>query len=182
MNSPHTEQSLRELTFNLYQRPLHPELFQIYRRAQFFQGDYEVNIWITGCSHVVSVFSGSNCMTELICPPNQMLPTRGLIDRFLFRGEKKCQCQWADGFRYMMNFQVETMSENLYRQTHKDLVKITKKRGIYVPFPKWANGLLIPFSYIDYEARWEELHLNTFHAFPEQHTLIKTQSLFSMEK
>lgn len=182
MDSQYTKHSLKELTFNLYQRPLHPELFTIFRNVQFFQGDYEVNIWVTGCSHVVSVFHSRHCMTELICQPGQTLPTRGLIDRFPFRGEKKSRCCWADNFKYMMNFQVEAMSANLYRQTHKDLVKMTKKRGIYVPFPNCSNGLLIPFSYIDYEASWNELHINTFHAFPEKQTIIKTQSLFDMKK
>jgi len=181
MNPLPIEQSLKELVFSLYNRPLHPELFNIYRSRSFFQGDYEVNIWITGCNHVVSVFNGRNCMTELICPPDQMLPARGLQKRFRFRGEKTYKCLWAENFRYMMNFQVETMSLNLYRQTHKDLVKLTKKRGIYAPFPQWAKGLLIPFSYIDYEARWEELQLYTYHAFPEQQTIIKTQSIFCMK-
>jgi len=181
MEIPRIEQSLKELSFHLYKRALHPELFKIYRRQQFFQGDYEVNIWITGCSHVVSVFHGDDCMTELICPPEQILPDRCRVEKFVFRGEKQYQCNWSEDFNYMMNFQVENMSSNLYRKTHKDLVKIAKKRGIYVPFPQWTSGELVPFSYIDYEARWEELQLHTFHAYPEQKAIIKTQSLYTMK-
>lgn len=182
MESSRIQQSLEQMTFSLYRRPLHPELFRIYRSQQFFQGDYEVNIWITGCSHVISVFHSNACITELICRSGQTLPTFGLVERFPFRGEKSYRCPWAKKFKYMMNFQVETMSSNLYRQTHKDLVKIAKKRGIYIPYTQWAQSSLIPFSYIDYEARWEELHLHAFHAFPEQQTVIKTQSLFNMKK
>jgi len=180
MDSPHIEQSLSELGFYLYHRPLHPELFNIYSSRQFFQGDYEVLIWVTGCSHVVSVFYNNDCMTELICPPEQMLPKRGLIDQFAFRGEKSHQCSWSDDFGYMMNFQVETMSTNLFRRCHADLAKAGKKRGMLVPFPQWARGDLVPFSYLDYEARQDELQLHTFHAFPEQQTVLKTQSLFSL--
>jgi hypothetical protein len=174
-------QSLQELTFHLYQRPLHPELFKIYRSRQFFQGDYEVVIWITGCSHLVSVFHGNDCLTELICRSNQVLPARGLVERFPFRGERSHACRCAEGLGYMMNLQVEPMSPNLYRQSHNDLIKMAKKRGLFVPYPQWSRGEMTPFSLIDYEAHYHELHLHTFHAFPEQRTIIKTQSLFNMK-
>jgi hypothetical protein len=39
-------------------------------------------------------------------------------------------------------------------------------------------GKLQPFCYVDFEARKTELHLHTFAAYPDQVTMIKTQSLF----
>ncbi len=182
MKSSQITRSLNDLSFHLYERPLHPELFDIYKSQQFLQGDYEVIIWITGCSHVVSVFKDSDCISELICHPDQMLPSRGLIERFPFRREKNHACRWSTGLGYMMNLQVEKMSQNLYRQTHNDLTKMGKKRGIFVSYPHWAKGIVAPFSFIDYEAHYNELHLHTFHAFPENHTIIKTQSLFNLQE
>ena len=178
MDTP-IQQSVSDLTLHLFQRPLHPELFNIHTSRQFFQGDYEVNLWVTGCSHVISVFAHDHCMTELITAPDQLLPTFGLLERLPFRGEKSHSRSWADGLAYMINFQMETMSANLYRATHDDLATAGKKRGVFVAFPQWARTELAPFSYIDYEARMRELQLHTFHAFPERQTVIKTQSLFS---
>ena len=180
MDSSRTDQSLSELNFCVFRRALHPELFDIYASRQFVQGDYEVIIWVTGCGHVVQVFSGNHCITELICPPDQMLPKHGLVEQFTFRGEKSHKCNWSKGLSYMMNLQVETMSTNLFRQSHADLMRAGKKRGMFVPFAQWAKGELVPFSYLDYEARQDELQLNTFHAFPEQQTILKTQSLIGM--
>ncbi len=180
MDSQHIKQSLGQLTFHLYNRAIHPELFEIYRPQQFFQGDYEVIIWITGCSHLISVFHGKDCLTEVIAGPMQILPERGLLKSLAFRGERQHQCEWAKDCKYAINFQVETMSTNLYTAIHKDLVQAARKRGIYVPFPQWAKGKLAPFSYVDYEARATELQVHAFHAFPDQLTVIKTQSLFSM--
>lgn len=182
MEISRTDQSIKELTFFIYNRPLHPELFNIYSSRQFFQGDYEVIIWITGCGHVVSVFHGRDCLTELICPADHMLPKRGFMELFAFRGEKSHQCNWAKGYRYLTNFQVETMSINLFRQYHTDLTTAGRKRGIFVSFPQWARGPLVPFSYLDYESRHDELQLHTYHAFPEQQTILKTQSLFEIKK
>lgn len=179
MDTP-LEQSISELSFYLFERPLHPELFNIYGSRHFFQGDYEVIIWITGCAHVVSVFSNGTCITECICPPEQLLPQHGLAQRFPFRGEKTHRCSWSNRLAYMMSFQVENMSANLYQATHDDLTNMAKKRGMLVSYPQWSRGGQAPFSYIDYEARQRELQLHTFHAFPEQQTIIKSQSIFEI--
>ena len=181
MDTP-IKQSVSELNFHVFERPLHPELFHLHATRQFFQGDYEVHLWVTGCSHLVSVFADEHCMTEVICPPDQPLPRHGLLERFPFRGEKSYKRNWAGSFKYMAGFQVEAMSVNLYHATHNDLVTSSKKRGLFVSYPQWARNGLAPFSYIDYEARMEELQIHAFHAFPEHQTIIKTQSLFNLKR
>ena len=178
MDFPKTNVSISELTFTLYQRPLHPELFNIYARRNLKTSDYEVVIWLTGCCHVVSVFINDLCLTELINTPDQILPRRGLVERFQFPGGKNHKCTIARGLNYMTDFQVEKMSPNLYRQCHRDLEKFARNRGLFVKVPQLAVGGLEPFSYVDFEARRKELHVHTFHAYPDQISIIKTQSLF----
>ena len=145
-----TNVAISQLTFTLYQRALHPELFNIYNKRQIKTEKYEALIWATGCSHVVSVFADDLCLTELIASPTQLLPRRGLIERFQFRGQKTHKCTLARGLNYMTDFQVEKMSENLYRQSYTDLEKFARNRGIFIKFPKQAVGGLEPFSYIDF--------------------------------
>lgn len=79
----------------------------------------------------------------------------------------------------MTNFQVEKMSPNLYRRSHMDLERFAQNRGMFHKFPslETTDGLQ-PFCYVDFEARKNELHVHTFEAYPEQVTMIKTQSLF----
>ena len=180
MDLPRTDLSISELNFCIFNRALHPELFNIYASRRFYQSDYEVIIWVTSYGHVVGVFKKNNCVTELICPPEQLLPKRGLIEQFPFRGEKNHQCRWAKGLGYMMNLQAEQMSANLFRQCHSDLTKAGKKRGMFVSFNQASQGELAPFSYLDYEARQNELQLHTYHAFPDQQAILKTQSLVSL--
>ena len=180
MEFPNTNVVVSELTFTLYQRPLHPELFTIYEKRTIKTDKYEALIWATGGSHVVSVFANDLCLSELISSPAQLLPRRGLIERFRFTGQRNHKCTLAKGLSYMTDFQVEKMSPNLYRQSHTDLERFARNRGIFVKFPKLAISGLEPFSYIDFEARRDELHIHAFHAYPDQVTIIKTQSLFDM--
>ncbi len=178
MDAPKGHLAIGELTFSLYQRPLHPELFTIYSKRHLKTEKYENIIWATGCAHVVTVFAGDNCITELISFPGQLLPKRGLVEKFQFRGQKNHKCNLSKNLSYMTDFQVEKMSRNLYVQSHKDLERFARNRGLFVKFPHLSIGGLEPFSYIDFEARREELHIHAFHAYPDQVTIIKTQSLF----
>lgn len=178
MKASITNVAVGELIFSLYQRPLHPELFTIYSKRNLKTDKYEVSIWETGCSHIISVNTQDLCLTELISPLGQLLPKRGLIERFNFRGQKNHKCTVARGLSYMTDFQIEKMSPNLYRQSHFDLERFAKNRGMFMQFDTDVPGGLKPFSYIDFEARRDELHIHAFHAYPDQVTIIKTQSLF----
>jgi hypothetical protein len=181
MESPQINVAVKELTFSLFQRPLHPELFQIYANRHLNTEKYEAIIWVTGCTHVVSVFAADACLTEVVSPPGQMLPSRGLIERFQFSGPRTHKCTLRRGISYMTDFQVEKMSPSLYRQSHTDLERFARNRGVFVKFPKLEIGRLQPFCYIDFEARCSELHIHTFAAYPDQVTMIKTQSLFDFK-
>ena len=178
MEKPITNLAVNKLCFSLYQRPLHPELFNIYGKRHLKTERYEATIWATGCAHVVSVFTKNACLTELISAPGQLLPKRGLVERFQFKGQKKHKCTLTRGLNYMTDFQVEKMSPNLYHRSHTDLERFARNRGMFVSFPQLAIAGLQPFTYIDFEARKDELHIHTFHAYPDQVTIIKTQSLF----
>jgi hypothetical protein len=181
MELPQINVAIKELTFSLFQRPLHPELFQIYAKRRIKTSKYEALIWVTGCTHVVGVFTPDACLTEVVSAPGQILPTRGLIERFQFRGPRSHKCTLNQGLSYMTDFQVEKMSANLYRQSHIDLERFARNRGVFVKFPELEVSRLQPFCYVDFEARRNELHIHTFAAYPEQVTMIKTQSLFDFQ-
>lgn len=178
MEAPKTNLAISELSFSLYQRSIHPELFNIYNRRHLKTKKYESLIWDTGCAHVISVFTKDNSLTELISIPGQTLPKRGLVERFRFDGQKRHKCTLSRHLSYMTDFQVEKMEPGLYRQSYTDLERFAKNRGIFVKFPELSIDGLLPFSYIDFEARRDELHVHAFHAYPDQVTIIKTQSLF----
>jgi len=180
MEPPKVNVAIEELTFSLFNRSLHPELFQIYANRKLRTEKYEAQIWITGCTHVVSIFSGDMTLSEVVSTPGQLLPQRGLIERFQFRGPKSHKCTVSRGLNYMTDFQVERMSPNLYQQSYVDLERFARSRGVFVKFTKQKADGLQPFCYIDFEARRNELHIHTFAAYPEQITMIKTQSLFDL--
>ena len=174
------KQNVGSLRFFLYDRPLHPELFEICHDHHIVKKAYEAQIWVTGCTHVISFHRQRSSIVELTADADSLLPERGRLLELPFRGERDHECKHANDINYMMNFQVERMSPAVYSKTHHDLARLGAQRGLFVPFPMWMANQLTPYTYIDYQAKPNELHVFAFHAFPQELTIVKTQSIFEL--
>ncbi len=174
------QQRVSELYFYLYNRSLHPELFDIYQEQRVERGAYEAQIWVTGISHLVGFFRGDASVTELLAEDDSILPRRGRLVAAPIRGEKDHQATHVQGIRYMSSFQVERMSARVFSKMQEEELSQGPRRGLFVPFPEWGVGSLMPFTHIDYEAKVDMLHIFAYHAFPEELTVVKTQSIFEL--
>jgi hypothetical protein len=168
------------MQFCLYQRAIHPELFHIYRVKRLQQARYYAEIWVVGLAHVVSVHHGNVVITEVVSEETEMLPKSGLVTGFRFRGERDHAQTFEDGTKYLLSTQVERMTPQLYPATHRDYVHYGHNRGLFVTFDEWTYQGIAPFSLIDFDARDHELHIHAFHSFPEEMTILKTQSIFEI--
>jgi len=177
-----TKQRVEELHFCLYQRAIHPELFRIQRVQRVEQRRYQAEIWVVGLAHVVTVQYGKSILTELITEGNDLLPKVGLATSFRFRGERDHSQSFSDGAKYILSTQVERMTPQLFPATHRDYLHYARNRGLLVEFDEWTHDGLVPFTFIDFDARDSEFHVHAFHIFPEEMTLLKTQSIFEIPK
>lgn len=176
------QQRVEELQFCLYERALHPELFRIDQVRRVEQATYKAEIWVVGLTHVVTVQHGQHTLTELIADDMDLLPKAGLAASFRFRGERDHAQSFGDDMRYILSTQVERMTPHLFPATHRDYVHYAQSREFFVSFEEWEHEGLAPFTFIDFDARANEFHVQAFHAFPEELTLLKTQSIFEFGK
>lgn len=174
------KQSISQLRLLLFSRSVHPELFNIYHNHRIVKDGYEAQIWITGISHLISFHRGKATITQLIADASAMLPKHGKLASLQLRGEKDHEID-AGPIRHMISFQVETMSPRLYERVHAEMVEQGSQSGLFLSFSEWVQaGSLEPFTYIDYDAKPSHLHVFAYHAFPDELTLIKTQSIFEL--
>lgn len=185
MERGHTKQPkqrVEELQFCLYERAIHPELFDIHRVKRITQERYQAEIWVVGLTHVVTVQAGNHILTELIAEDTELLPKGGLATTFRFRGERDHAQSFDGGMKYILSTQVEKMTPQLFPATHRDYVHYAQNRELFLSFEEWSHEGLAPFTFIDYDARDHEFHVHAFHAYPEELTLLKTQSIFEIGK
>ena len=173
-----TLQRVADLKFALYRRPVHPELFCIHQSRHLERAAYQADVWVMGLSHVLTVQSAGRSVTEVVTDDIEVLPHNGLVTSFQFRGERDHLEEFDDGMKYILSTQVERMTQNLFHAAHRDLLNYGSARGLLVKFHEWKDtDDLAPFTFIDFEARDRELHLQAFHAFPADYTMVKTQSI-----
>ena len=162
----------------LYRRPLHPELFHIHQSRHLERAAYQADIWVMGLAHVITVQSKGRCVTEVTTDDVEVLPHNGLVTTFQFRGERDHLENFDDGMRYILSTQVERMNQNLFHASHRDLLAYAGSRGILVAFRRLDRGRQAgAFQLRGFEARDRELHVQSFHAFPLDYTIVKTQSI-----
>ncbi len=177
-----TIQRVADLKFVLYRRPLHPELFCIHKNRHLARPAYQADIWVMGLAHAVTFESQGRCITEVTTDDIEVLPQNGMVTSFQFRGERDHQEEFDDGTQYILSTQVERMTQNLFHASHRDLMRYASSRGMLVDFEEWVgqDESLVPFTFIDWEARDRELHVQSFHVFPTDFTIVKTQSIFEI--
>jgi hypothetical protein len=166
-----------DLVFQLYGRPLHPELFDIVAVRTIRREDYCLRVWITRTGHVISWENTEVFLTEVTAAGDQELPSRRRLLDYRIRDEHCGRLPCASGIHYEMSFQVEVLPPELFQHIHEEIRADGSKRGLIHNFPPHNGLALAPLGYITADARSGCLCLSTFHTFPDECTIVKTQSL-----
>jgi hypothetical protein len=165
------------LVFQLYGRPLHPELFEILAHRKVQREDYELTLRITRTGHVITWENADVLLTEVAAAAEQELPQKRRLLSYKLRGEHSGNLTCAHGIKYQTTFQVETLQPDIFLQIHEEILADGAKRGLVHNFSPGHRVTLAPLGLIAVESRFNCLFLSTFHTFPEEHTVVKSQSL-----
>src|SRR5208282_5973877 len=98
-----------DLVFQLYGRPLHPELFDILAVRKLQREDYELTVRITRTGHVISWEKNDVLLTEVTAAAEQELPERRRLLNYRLRNEQTVRLVCAHGIHYEASFQVEIL-------------------------------------------------------------------------
>lgn len=168
---------VRDLVFRLYGRPLHPELFDILACRKVQREDYELSVWITRTGHVISFSDRDARLTEVAAAADQPLPERRCLLNHRLRGEQTDSLHFAPRVGYQTSFQVEVLPPEIFLHVHDEIVADGTKRGLLHHFRPHLRLAIAPLGFITVEARPGCLFLSSFHTFPDEYTVVKTQSL-----
>jgi hypothetical protein len=173
---------VNELAFQLYGRPLHPEFFDILAVRKVQREDYELTVRITRTGHVISWANADVCLTELTAPAEADLPTKRRLLDFRLKGEQTHALPCACGIQYQTSFQVEVLPPEIYLHVHDEILADGTKNGLLHNFQPNHRLSVAPLGYVAVEARADCLMISTFHTFPDEHTVVKTQSLIERQR
>src|SRR5947209_7540946 len=130
MGIPLVRPMVSDLIFQLYGRPLHPELFDILAERRVKYEDYEVLVRVTRTGHVISFENEDVLLTEITCASDQPLPQKRRLLSYRLRQEHSASLLCAFGIHYQASFQVEVLPPELFLHVHDEIVSDGSKRGL----------------------------------------------------
>lgn len=181
MNATLTRPRVADLVFQLYGRPLHPELFDILTVRNVEREGYQLRIWITRTGHVITFENDDVLLTEVADADQRFSDQRRFL-RYHMRGEHCGRFQCVNDIVYQTSFQVETLPEKFFLEMHEELISDGNKRGILHALQPTHRFALPPLGYVVVETRMDCLFYSTFHTFPEEYTIIKSQTLIERHR
>src|SRR6516162_4087041 len=119
-----------DLVFQLYGRPLHPELFDILAVRKLQREDYELTVRITRTGHVISWENRDVHLTEVAAAADQVLPQNRRLMNYRLRGEHNGTQFLGHGIHYQTSFQVEILPPELFQHVHDEILADGVKRGM----------------------------------------------------
>jgi hypothetical protein len=172
-----TRPRVNDLVFQVFGRPLHPELFDILATRKVQREDYELTVRITRTGHVISWDNGEVHLSEVAAAGDAPLPEKRRLLNWRLRGEHNDIIACAHRITYQTTFQVEVLPPELFLHVHDEIVSDGSKRGLLHNFHPHHRLALSPLGLVTVETRAGCLFIGTFHTFPDENTVVKTQSL-----
>lgn len=169
-----------DLVFQVYGRPLHPEFFDILAARQVRHAGFCLTVRITRTGHVISWENDDVFLTEVTAAADQELPTRRRLLHHRMRQERSTEMPCMHGVHYQATFQIEALPPEVFATVHGEIVADGRKRGLVHHFSPHDRIALAPVGLVCADFRPGCLFLTAWHTFPEEHTVVKSQSLIEV--
>jgi len=172
--------SAQELVFHLFGRSVHPELLQTYSSLDVQQSNYSATVKICEAGHVVEFRFSGHTVTELISPGNTPLPQK---NSFLERRLKGCRderYELENGLCYQACYHLEQLEPDVYLNYHEELLLDCNRADLSYQFSTPNRLSPIPLSFLRIDATPDSLLVHSYHSFPDDFAVVKTQSLFEL--
>lgn len=170
-----------QLTFQFFNRGLHPELFQVLKSHRVERDSFAATIHITSDGHVVQFKSGEITLTEVAASVHQPLPQsrRLLLNPLCERHTESIECRGGIAFRY--EHELERVKPELFWLIQQQLGESAKNHELIQVFDASGRMAIGGMSFVHVETRSQCLSLQAIHTFPDDLALVKIQSTYTFK-
>jgi len=171
--------SLNSYQSILYDRALHPELFELQARSVVQGEGYELEAWVIPGQHVLRFECGMVCCSEVVTDNDQHLPEQNRVQALFCAGEHDVEHEFEEQpVRYMTSVQTEQLGENIYDATLREMLDHAASADEHALVHRWVDAFGENLSLIDIQRYAGEVHAQAYHLLARGGVVIRTQTLF----
>ncbi len=172
--------NVSELQLHVFERSVHPELFEIFAAGIVQQPKFLARFQICDEGHTVEFRTPSGILTEVVAAKGHTLPERFEVFQRRVKGSRDESLRCQNGLAYSTSFQSERLSPEAFLALHDELLQDCEKAPLSYIFPP-ANRLApAALSYLQVDVWPNSILVHTCHTFPADCAIVKTQSLFEV--
>ena len=120
-------------------------------------------------------------LTEILSGPETVLPEPGLLFHSHLRRERSTHLRPGGLIEYQSCIEVERVDLEIFRHLCEEMTLDASRDGLFHRF-RSANRLAPPpISHLHVDARVNDLSIQSFHTFPDECAIVRTQSLFELK-
>ncbi len=178
MNISDVRPEVAELTFQVFGRPVHPELFNTRAQSEIHHEAYSARLQVCDTGHVITFRRDKNLICEVATSRESPLPLRKKLYGQKLKGHKQESICFESGLEYHISFQLEQLEPEVFLHFHQELFIDSHRAFVahqFTPATRWTP---VPVSFMKVEDSPRSLLVHAFHTFPENFAVVKTQSLF----
>lgn len=179
MNQRNITPSTQTYRLLLYQRALHPELFNIKERRNVKQDNYELDSWLMPSGHIIQYQANGITISELVTEQDSHFPDRGLVQTIPCLGEKDIEDTIEDKVHYVTSVQTEFLTENLFAATYQEMLDYVEEVNAVIHQWEDEDGSS-NMSILDMQRYKREIHTQSYHLIGCAGFILRTQSIFEL--
>ena len=165
------------LAFHLFDRVIHPELFDTCAETHIAAAGFEAVLRICGAGHSVEFRRASQRLTEVIGSADQPLPQHGRCAMHRLRTGRDLDVDVA-GIDYHCSAHVETLDAEVFARVQDEMQADAPQALLSYEFPGRHRLETGAVSLLRAEATARTLIVHAFHTFPEGRAVLRAQSMF----
>jgi len=172
-----TRPDVADMVLRTFQRSLHPELFDHSDQCAIRFGDRTAEFRLGATGHLIEFRVGGSVITEAAFTKHETLPEfMRVVDRRLI-GYRTHMID-LPSVRYHCSYQLEHVPLDVYLQLHREMEMDSRNAVIALSVAGSSPQSPDCLSYMTCDVLPEGLIVHTFHTFPDNAAILKTQTLF----
>lgn len=178
MGVSHGRSRIADLAFQVFGRAVHPDWFAVREHGRVGLDGWEADLRVIEGGHAITFRCGAGRLTEVLAGPETLLPESGLLFHSTIRHERTASLCPGGAIEYQTCFEVERVDPEVFAHLSDEMTLDASRGRLFHRFAPVNRMAPAPVTHLRYEARVRGLTVHTFHSFPGEHAILRTQSLF----
>jgi hypothetical protein len=175
--------NIDEVGFELYDRAIHPEFFDILNRREFAVHAYQMRVIaaLTRDGHVIEYRHPKFRVVEVLGSFADERPVAGLNRKVKIRHHHQFDNSIADQALCRFGLQREVLELSVFERMQEEIAADARKSKLKALFPTNTPLDSTAVSYVTVNTLPGAIAVQTFHTFPEDLGILKTQTLIEFD-